>query len=97
VIHLPVAHAEGRYAAEAGTLKDLHSKNRIVLSYSDEEGQRTPESNPNGAMENIAGICNEEGNVLGLMPHPERASEPILSPYGCNDGLPIFQSMLSRA
>ncbi len=95
VIHLPVAHGEGRFVLEVESINKLRNEERVAFSFCDEEGHPGDEANPNGALENIAGICNEEGNVLGLMPHPERASEPLLSPYGCNDGLLIFQSMIA--
>lgn len=95
IIHLPVAHAEGRYIAEPETLRDLRENERVVFSFCDENGDTNQEANPNGAIENIAGVCNEQGNVMGLMPHPERASESILTPSGCADGLLIFQSMLN--
>jgi phosphoribosylformylglycinamidine synthase subunit PurQ / glutaminase len=95
IIHLPIAHAEGRFVVDPETLHDLRQNDSIVFSFCDENGEINPEANPNGAMENIAGICNEEGNVMGLMPHPERASESLLTPSGCTDGLLIFQSMLN--
>ncbi len=97
IIHLPVAHAEGRFVADSKTLQDLHLNERVVFSFCDDDGETNQDANPNGAMENIAGLCNEEGNVMGLMPHPERASENLLTPSGCTDGLLIFQSMLNGA
>lgn len=75
---IPVAHGEGRYFTDR--LKELEENNQIVFKYADENGNITSEANPNGSMENIAGVCNLEQNCLGLMPHPERASEEILSP-----------------
>ncbi len=95
VIHLPVAHAEGRFMIEPKSLKLLREHEQVVFSFCDDNGETTADANPNGALENIAGICNEEGNVMGLMPHPERASETQLTPSGCTDGLLIFQSMLN--
>lgn len=95
IIHLPIAHGEGRYVLEDDSIRRLRSQERLVFSFCNEDGQTIDEANPNGALQNIAGICNEGGNVLGLMPHPERASESILSPYGCNDGLLLFQSMIA--
>jgi phosphoribosylformylglycinamidine synthase len=91
VIRMPIAHGEGNYYADPATLSDLEGAGRIVFRYCDQAGQITPEANPNGALGNIAGICNRQGNVLGLMPHPERCSEAIL---GNEDGLRLFQSIL---
>lgn len=93
VIELPIAHAEGRYYADAETLNLLHQENRIIFRYSDPAGNPTDESNPNGSVENIAGICNTTGNVLGMMPHPERACENIL---GLTDGLAMFRSLINN-
>ena len=93
IIRMPIAHGEGRYFNDELALKELNENDQIIFRYSDEKGKINAESNPNGAFENIAGICNLERNVLGLMPHPERASEPILSPYRSSDGLGIFQSL----
>lgn len=91
VLRIPIAHAEGNYYADPETIAALEAENRVVFRYCDAQGNPTPESNPNGAIHNIAGIINEEGNVLGMMPHPERLSEVIL---GGDDGLALFQSML---
>jgi phosphoribosylformylglycinamidine synthase len=91
VLKMPISHGEGRYYADPDTLRRLKEKNQIVFRYSTEQGEITKEANPNGSMENIAGIVNEEGNVLGLMPHPERAAEGAL---GGTDGLLIFYSLL---
>ena len=93
ILRIPIAHGEGRYFNDEKALKELNDNDQIVFRYSTENGETTPESNPNGAFENIAGICNLERNVLGMMPHPERASEPIISPYGSDDGLHIFKSL----
>jgi phosphoribosylformylglycinamidine synthase I len=93
VLRIPIAHGEGRYFNDEQALKELNDNDQIVFRYSNERGEVTPESNPNGAFENIAGICNLERNVLGMMPHPERASEPVLSPYKSRDGIEIFKSM----
>jgi len=92
VLKIPIAHGEGCYFAEPETLAQLKANEQIIVRYCNKEGQVTPESNPNGSLENIAGICNEARNVFGLMPHPERACEPIL---GSSDGLQIFQSIIS--
>src|SRR5882757_3776413 len=90
VLQLPIAHAEGNYVCDDATLRELQSEGRIILRYTDESGQTTDESNPNGSRDNIAGICNRERNVLGLMPHPERACEDLL---GSSDGRDIFSSL----
>ena len=91
---MPIAHAEGRYYCDKETLKQLKKNKQIIYEYCTEEGEVTPLSNPNGSLNNIAGICNERGNVFGMMPHPERASEKEL---GCTDGRYIFESLLKNA
>lgn len=91
VLTIPIAHAEGRYFAPPEMLADLLQNNQIIYRYCDANGEVTKDSNPNGAIENIAGVCNKEGNVFGMMPHPERAADPEL---GNIDGLKIFQSIL---
>jgi phosphoribosylformylglycinamidine synthase I len=91
VIRIPIAHAEGRYAAPAETLASLNASNRIAFRFCDEKGAVTVACNPNGAAENITGVLSEQGNVLAMMPHPERASENIL---GSVDGKPVFDSMI---
>ena len=93
IIRIPIAHGEGRYFNDEKALKELNDNDQVVFRYCDETGETTLEANPNGAFENIAGICNLERNVLGMMPHPERASEPIISPYISSDGMGIFQSL----
>ncbi len=90
VLSVPIAHGDGNYFCDAETLRELQRENRIVFRYSREDGVLDDASNPNGSIENIAGICNHERNVLGLMPHPERASEALL---GSNDGRIIFYSL----
>lgn len=90
VLKMPIAHGEGNYYADAETIQRLEANGQVVLRYCDENGSVTKEANPNGAINNIAGICNERGNVFGLMPHPERCSEPVL---GNTDGWRIFQSL----
>lgn len=92
-LRMPIAHVEGNYFADKETLKMLHDENRIVFRYCDKKGNVNPEANPNGALESIAGIINKEGNVLGMMPHPERACEQIL---GSIDGRFIFESIVSE-
>lgn len=91
VLRIPVAHGDGNYYADEETINRLEANNQIIFRYSDIDGNITKDSNPNGALNNIAGICNENGNVLGMMPHPERYSDEIL---GCNDGVGIFNSIL---
>lgn len=91
IIKLPIAHQSGNYYAEDKVIQKLEDENRIVFKYCDADGQITEEANPNGSIRNIAGIINEEGNVLGMMPHPERAMEPILE---STDGVAIFESLL---
>ncbi len=89
VLRVPVAHGEGCYVADEATLAELKAANRVLFRYCEPDGRITPDSNPNGSMDNIAGIANERFNVLGMMPHPERASEKIL---GSADGRVIFES-----
>lgn len=90
VLSVPIAHGDGNYFCDAETLDELQRENRIVFRYSDSAGNLTAESNPNGSLDGIAGICNRERNVLGMMPHPERASEQLL---GSSDGRIIFYSL----
>ena len=90
-LRLPVAHGEGCYYADETTLHELNEREQVLLRYCDENGRVVPAANPNGSIENIAGICNRERNVFGLMPHPDRACEERL---GSSDGLRIFESML---
>jgi len=89
VLRMPIAHAEGNYEDAPEKLDALEAAGQVVFRYSTPAGEVTPEANPNGAARNIAGICNAQGNVLGLMPHPERCSEEIL---GNTDGLALFAS-----
>ena len=91
-LKIPIAHGEGKFYADASTLKLLNDNDQVLFRYCDENGKITQESNPNGAIENIAGICNSKRNVFGMMPHPERASDPEL---GNTDGKLIFESILS--
>jgi phosphoribosylformylglycinamidine synthase len=90
-LRLPVAHGEGCFFADPQTLRELNANEQVVLRYADNHGQVVPEANPNGSIENIAGICNRERNVFGLMPHPDRASDARL---GSADGAGIFLSMM---
>lgn len=89
-LSIPIAHAEGNYVCDDATLQEIEDNNQIVFRYCDENGEITGEANPNGSRSNIAGICNAKGNVLGMMPHPERACEELL---GSNDGRDIFRSL----
>ncbi len=91
VLSLPIAHAEGNYYMDQATLSRVAQRGQILLRYCTKEGEISDEANPNGAIFNIAGICNEAGNVLGMMPHPERAADPLL---GSEDGIKLFQSLL---
>jgi phosphoribosylformylglycinamidine synthase subunit PurQ / glutaminase len=90
VLSMPIAHGEGSYYCDAATLDELENDGRIILRYCDASGEVTEESNPNGSLANIAGICNSRRNVFGLMPHPERASESVLR---SSDGRVIFRSL----
>jgi phosphoribosylformylglycinamidine synthase subunit PurQ / glutaminase len=90
VLRMPIAHGEGNYFADEATLDELERNGQVIFRYCDSEGRITRESNPNGSARNIAGICNRERNILGMMPHPERCSEPLL---GNTDGLGIFRSI----
>jgi phosphoribosylformylglycinamidine synthase I len=91
VLRIPIAHGEGNYFADDETLHRLEANGQILFRYCDRDGTITKESNPNGSLSNIAGIMNEQGNVMGMMPHPERACEAIL---GSTDGLKIFRSII---
>ena len=93
-LRIPIAHNEGRYYLDRNEIRELEKNDQIVMRYVNEANEPTEEANPNGSIDNIAGICNEEGNVMGLMPHPERASLPVLSPDGRDDGRMIFDSMI---
>jgi len=97
VLKMPIAHNEGRYFIEESDLKECYRKRQVVLKYTDDKGRVSELSNPNGSIDSIAGICNDEGNVLGLMPHPERASEGLLSPFNSDDGRLLFSSMIEYA
>jgi phosphoribosylformylglycinamidine synthase len=91
LLRMPVAHGEGCYYADSATVQELNERQQVVLRYCDSQGNVTPAANPNGSVENIAGICNRARNVFGLMPHPDRACEERL---GSGDGARIFESML---
>ncbi|HSV72633.1 MAG TPA: phosphoribosylformylglycinamidine synthase subunit PurQ [Chthonomonadales bacterium] len=91
VLRMPIAHGEGRYVADQPTLAALRDSNRIVVRYCDARGETTPESNPNGSVDHVAGVVNESLNVFGLMPHPERAAARLL---GSTDGRVIMDSIV---
>lgn len=89
---IPIAHGEGNYYTDAENLKKMKANGQILFTYCDAEGKITPESNPNGSLENIAGVCNAKKNVFGMMPHPERAADVNLNN---TDGLYIFKSIVN--
>jgi phosphoribosylformylglycinamidine synthase len=91
VLRIPIAHGEGNYTADPETLRALNAEGRVLVRYCDEVGNVSPEANPNGSAENIAGICNARRNVFGLMPHPERACDDALL---STDGAAIFDSLV---
>ncbi|MCH2049303.1 MAG: phosphoribosylformylglycinamidine synthase subunit PurQ [Trichodesmium sp. ALOHA_ZT_67] len=91
IISLPIAHGEGCYYVDVDTLQELENNRQILFRYCTKNGGISPEANPNGSLNNIAGICNRQGNVLAMMPHPERASDPIL---GNTDGMKLFKGLL---
>ena len=93
ILKIPIAHFDGNYFASAETIRELKNNGQIVFRYSDANGQINEEANVNGSMENIAGLINREGNVMGMMPHPERASETLL---GSEDGRIIFESIIAK-
>jgi phosphoribosylformylglycinamidine synthase subunit PurQ / glutaminase len=94
VLCIPIGHMEGNYFCDDATHTELKRDNRIVFRYCDPSGQSTEQANPNGSLDHIAGIGSPGRNVLGMMPHPERASEPAL---GCTDGIKVFQSLVGAA
>lgn len=93
VLKIPIAHGEGRYYADEKTMNELVANKQIIFTYTDENGVESDDSNPNGSVNNIAGICNKNRNVYGMMPHPERASENIL---GNADGYKLFVSLVAQ-
>jgi len=93
LLSIPIAHGKGNYYVDPETLKQMEAKGQIVFRYANDAGRVTAEANPNGSVGNIAGVCNENRNVLGMMPHPERAGEAVL---GSTDGLMIFTSILKN-
>jgi phosphoribosylformylglycinamidine synthase len=97
VLRMPIAHGEGRYFAPEEMVRLLKRDRRIIFRYSDADGRVTDESNPTGTTHGIAGISNKEGNVVGLMPHPERACDALLGPNSSDDGTLVFRSLLGGA
>lgn len=93
LLRMPVAHGDGRYTIDSEGLLRLEENGQVVFRYVNDESEPTAEANPNGSLDNIAGVVNERGNVLGMMPHPERAVDALL---GSSDGLPLFESLLAR-
>lgn len=93
-LKIPIAHGEGKYFADAETMASLKKNNQILFKYCDEQGNITEDANPNGATDNIAGVCNAGRNVFGMMPHPERAADELL---GNTDGKSLFESILKAA
>ncbi|MBI20976.1 MAG: phosphoribosylformylglycinamidine synthase I [Chloroflexi bacterium] len=93
ILKIPISHGEGNYIVEKDTLKSIKDNNQIIFKYSDKYGKVTDASNPNGSIDNIAGITNKKGNIMGMMPHPEKAAELIL---GSKDGRLIFQSLVGN-
>ena len=91
-IKIPIAHGEGRFFADDITLEELEKNHQIIFKYCDKNGNISDDSNPNGSLANIAGICNKNKNVFGMMPHPERAADPLLSNV---DGVNLFKSILN--
>ncbi len=95
VLDIPIAHGEGRFYLERGELARLERDGLVAFRYCDGSGRPTPASNPTGTLHNIAGLRNKEGNVVGLMPHPERAVEALLSPFGTSHGAMVLSSLLA--
>ncbi|MGH7643331.1 MAG: phosphoribosylformylglycinamidine synthase subunit PurQ [Candidatus Dormibacteria bacterium] len=93
LLQLPISHGEGRFFADSETLAELNGEGRVAFRYCDQHGERTDRANPNGSLENIAGILSDRGNVLGMMPHPERACEEVL---GSDDGLQLFTGVIRQ-
>jgi len=91
-LRMPVSHGEGNYFAPPDLLARIEERGQVVFRYTDASGVPAPGANPNGSIHNIAGICNEQGNVVGLMPHPDRATEPVL---GSTDGIAMFASCVT--
>ena len=97
VLRMPIAHGEGRFFLPDPELRQLEKSGRVVFRYCDDEGKAVESANPTGSADNIAGITNSRGNVVGLMPHPERAADPILSPFHSADGMLVLRSLVGGA
>jgi phosphoribosylformylglycinamidine synthase I len=93
ILRIPVAHGDGRYVAPAGVLEEIEGEGRVIFRYADASGNISADANPNGSERNIAGIVSDAGNVLGMMPHPERACSPLL---GSSDGVRLLESILAK-
>ena len=93
ILRMPVAHGDGRYVAPAGVLEEIEGEGRVIFRYADASGNISADANPNGSERNIAGIVSDAGNVLGMMPHPERACSPLL---GSSDGVRLLESILAK-
>jgi len=96
VLSMPIAHGEGRFFLPHAELEQLEKDGLVAFRYCDASGRPTPASNPTGTLHNIAGVCNKAGNVVGLMPHPERAAEALLSPLGHPDGAMVLSSLMVK-
>jgi phosphoribosylformylglycinamidine synthase I len=96
VLALPIAHGEGRFYLQPADLSRLEKEGMVTFRYCDAAGKSTPGSNPTGTLHNIAGVCNKDGNVVGLMPHPERAAQVLLTPFGHSDGSLVLSSLLLK-
>ncbi|HVO32055.1 MAG TPA: phosphoribosylformylglycinamidine synthase subunit PurQ, partial [bacterium] len=94
ILKIPIAHGDGAYFADEATLDRLEKNGQILFRYCDRDGKVTDAANPNGTLRNIAGICNERGNVIGMMPHPDRAAEAVL---GSTDGLKLWRALAEGA
>jgi len=94
VLEIPIGHGDGNFFCDETTLKELNEREQVIFRYATAQGEITSGANPNGSLENIAGICNEGRNVLGMMPHPERASEDVL---GMRDGLKLLHALADSA
>jgi phosphoribosylformylglycinamidine synthase len=94
VLEIPIGHGDGNYFCDDSTLASLHKNEQVIFRYATPAGEITAAANPNGSLDNIAGVCNEGRNVLGMMPHPERASEDVL---GMKDGLKLLKALVNSA
>jgi phosphoribosylformylglycinamidine synthase len=92
IIKIPIAHGEGRFFADEKTVANLFKNKQVIFQYCNDKGETGPNANPNGSLSNIAGICNKQKNIFGMMPHPERAADPFLKN---TDGINLFKSMFN--